>query len=89
MVRIKCATRHSMAYCPMSLPSQEQFKNKVINTLIQDDQATASSNMRRAIDDTNVVLNMAITPEVILIPYNMIILTKKILRNQLQVLGTT
>ena len=34
--------------------------------------------MRKAIQDTNVVLNMAITPGMILIPSNMIILKNKV-----------
>ena len=34
--------------------------------------------MRKAIQDTNVVLNMAITPGIILIPSNMIILKEKV-----------
>ena len=34
--------------------------------------------MRKAIQDTNVVLNMAITPGIILIPSNMIILKNKV-----------
>ena len=34
--------------------------------------------MRKAIQDTNVVLNMAITPGIILIPLNMIILKNKV-----------
>ena len=34
--------------------------------------------MRTAIKDTNVVLNMAITPGIILIPSNMIILKDKV-----------
>ena len=36
--------------------------------------------MRKAIQDTNVVLNMAITPGIILIPSNMIILKNKVER---------
>ena len=36
------------------------------------------SNMRRAIQDTNVVLNLAISPGVILIPSRMVILEKPI-----------
>ena len=38
----------------------------------------AISDTRLAIKNTNVVLNMAITPGIILIPSNMIILKKKV-----------
>ena len=38
----------------------------------------AISDMRKAIQDTNVILSMAITPGIILIPSNMIILDNKV-----------
>jgi hypothetical protein len=50
----------------------------VADTIIQDDQTAAVANMRKAIRDTNVVLNTAISPGVMLIPSNMIILTKMV-----------
>ena len=59
-----------------SLQTQEVFKKLVNDTIIQSDQKVAISNMRKAIKDTNVVLNMAITPGIILIPSNLIILDK-------------
>ena len=42
------------------------------------DQSITIANMRKAIKDTNVVLNMAITPGITLIPSNMIILKDKV-----------
>ena len=59
-----------------SLQTQEEFKKLVNATIIQSDQAVTIANMRKAIKDTNVVLNMAITPGIILIPSNLIILDK-------------
>ena len=60
----------------MSLQTQEVFKKLVNDTIIQSDPTVTISNMRKAIKDTNVVLNMVISPGIILIPSNLIILDK-------------
>jgi hypothetical protein len=62
----------------MSIQTQEVFHKLVADTIIQDDQTVAVTNMRKAIKDTNVVLNTAISPGVMLIPSNMIILTEMV-----------
>ena len=61
-----------------SLQTQDIFHRLVKDTITQDDPVKAISDMRTAIKDTNVVLNMAITPGIILIPSNMIILKEKV-----------
>ena len=61
-----------------SLQTQEIFHSLVKDTITQDNPTKAISDMRTAIKDTNVVLNMAITPGIILIPSNMIILKEKV-----------
>ena len=61
-----------------SLQTQEIFHRLVKDTITQDDPVKAISYMRTAIKDTNVVLNMAITPGIILIPSDMIILKEKV-----------
>ena len=61
-----------------SLQTQEIFRRLVKDTITQDDPVKAISDMRLAIKNTNVVLNMAITPGIILIPSNMIILKEKV-----------
>ena len=61
-----------------SLQTQQIFHRLVKDTISQDNPAKAISDMRKAIQDTNVVLNMAITPGIILIPSNMIILKNKV-----------
>ena len=53
------------------LQTQQIFHRLVKDTVTQD-------NPSKAIQDTNVVLNMAITPGIILIPSNMIILKNKV-----------
>ena len=50
----------------------------VQDTVAQDDDSVSISNMRTAIKNTNVVLDMTITPGVILIPSKMFILDKPI-----------
>ena len=60
----------------LSLQTQEVFKKLVNDTIIQSEQTVTIANMRKAIKDTNVVLNTAISPGVILIPSNLIILDK-------------
>ena len=62
----------------MSLQTQEVFKKLVNDTIIQSDPTVTVSNMRKAIKDTNVVLNMVISPGIILIPSNLIILDKMV-----------
>lgn len=61
-----------------SLQTQDIFHTLVKDTIAQDDQVKLISNVRLAIKDTNVVLNMVITPGLILIPSNMIKLKKKL-----------
>ena len=61
-----------------SLQTQQIFHRLVKDTMLQDNPSKAISDMRKAIQDTNVVLNMAITPGIILIPSNMIILKSKV-----------
>ena len=61
-----------------SLQTQEIFHRLVKDTITQDDPVKAISDMRLAIKNTNVVLNMAITPEIILIPSDMIVLKERV-----------
>ena len=60
-----------------SSQTQQIFHQLVKDTILQDNPTKLISDMRTAIKDTNVVLNMAITPGIILIPSNMIILKEK------------
>ena len=62
----------------MSLQTQEVFKKLVNDTIIQSNPTVTISNMRKAIKDTNVVLNMVISPGIILIPSDLIILDKMV-----------
>ena len=61
-----------------SLQTQDIFYRLVKDTVAQDDPVKAISNMRTAIKDTNLLLNMVITPGIILIPSDMIISKKKV-----------
>ena len=61
-----------------SLQTQEIFHRLVKDTITQDDPVKAISDMRTAIKNTNVVLNVAIAPGIILIPSNMTILKEKV-----------
>ena len=61
----------------MSIQTQEVFKKLVADTIIQSNQSITIANMRKAIADTNVILNMAITPRIILVSSDMIILKNK------------
>ena len=61
-----------------SLQTQQIFHRLVKDTMTQHDPVKSISDMRTAIKNTNVVLNMAITPGIILIPSNMIILEEKV-----------
>ena len=61
-----------------SLQTQEIFAKIVRDTIAQDDDSILVSNMRTAIKNTNVVLNLAISPGIILIPSEMIILKEPV-----------
>ena len=61
-----------------SLQTQDIFHKLVRDTITQDDPVKAISAMRLAIKNTNVVLNLAISPGLILIPSDMIILKEKV-----------
>ena len=61
-----------------SLQTQEVFRTIVKETIAQSDVTITISNMRTAIASTNVVLNMAISPGMILVPSDLIIQKKKI-----------
>ena len=61
-----------------SLQTQEVFRTIVKGTIAQSDVMVTLSNMRTAIASTNVVLNMAISPGMILVPSNLIIQKEKI-----------
>ena len=61
-----------------SLQTQDIFHKLVKDTITQDDPVKAISDMRLAIKNTNVVLNLFISPGLILIPSDMIILQEKV-----------
>ena len=61
-----------------SLQTQEAFAKLAKETVAEDDETVLISNMRTAVSATNVVLNLAILPRMILIPSDMIILKEKI-----------
>ena len=61
-----------------SLQTQVEFKKIVRDTIREGDQTVTIGNMRKAIADTHVILNTAITPGMILIPGDLVILTEKI-----------
>ena len=61
-----------------SLQTQDVFNTIVKETIAESDVTIMISNMREAIKDTNVVLNMAISPGMILVPSNLIIQKEKI-----------
>ena len=61
-----------------SAQTQQIFHRLVKDTILQDNPTKLISDMRTAIKDTNAVLNMAITPSIILIPSSMIILKGKV-----------
>lgn len=61
-----------------SLQTQSIFHKLVEDTIALSSTTTAIANMRTAIKSTNVVLNMVISPGVILIPSDIIIIKKKI-----------
>ena len=61
-----------------SSQTQDVFRKIVKSTIIQNDTTVLISNMRKSIQATNVVLNLAVVPNVILMPSNFVILSKKI-----------
>ena len=61
-----------------SSQTQDVFRKIVKDTIVQNDTTVLISNMRTSIQATNVVLNLAIVPNVILMPSNFVILDKKI-----------
>ncbi len=61
-----------------SLQTQEVFHTIVKETIAESDVTITISNMRTAIASTNVILNMAISPGMILVPSNLIIQKEKI-----------
>ena len=61
-----------------SLQTQDKFRTIVKETIVQSDVTITISNMRAAIASTNVVLNMAISPGMILVPSDLIIQKEKI-----------
>ena len=61
-----------------SLQGQVIFRKLVNDTVVESEQTVIVNNMRKAIVDTNVILNTAISPGMILIPSDMIILKNKI-----------
>ena len=72
-----------------SLQTQEIFHWLVKDTITQGDPVKAISDMRLAIKNTNVVLNMAITPGIMLIPSDVIILMERVVGyNNVLTLGT-
>ena len=61
-----------------SSQTQDVFRKIVEDTIIQSSSIVLISNMRKSIQATNVVLNLAVVPNVILMPSNFVILSKKI-----------
>ena len=61
-----------------SLQTQDVFRTIVNDTIVQNDTTVLISNMRKSIQATNVTLNLAVVPNVILMPSNFIILSEKI-----------
>jgi hypothetical protein len=51
-----------------SQQKQDAFRQIVNDTIVQTNVNTTITDMRTAVRDTNVVLNMAINPNIILIP---------------------
>ena len=69
---------HTVEPCLNAL-EQDVFYTISKETISESDVTIMISNMRTAIESTNVVLNMAISPGMILVPSNLIIQKKKIL----------
>ena len=68
----------AQAFSAKSLQTQDVFYTIAKETISESDVTIMISNMRTAIASTNVVLNMAISPGMILVPSNLIIQKKKI-----------
>ena len=60
-----------------SLQTQDIFHRLVKDTITQDDPSKAVADMRSAIKNTNVVLNMVISPGLTLLPSDLTILKVK------------
>ena len=61
-----------------SLQTQDIFHVLVKDSIVQDDPVKNISNLRTAIENTNVLLSLVICPGIILIPSSMIILKKRV-----------
>ena len=61
-----------------SLQRQDIFHRLVKDTSIQDDPVKSVSDMRNAIKDTNVILNLVVCSGIILIPSDLMILKEKV-----------
>ena len=61
-----------------NLQTQVVFRKIVHDTVVEDDQTVTINNMRKAIVDTHVILNTAITPGMILFSGTLVILKQKI-----------
>ena len=79
MLGAQAQTRWSIVlHGAKSLQTQEIFHRLVKDTITLDDPVKAISDMRLAIKNTNVVLNIAITPGIISIPSDVIILKERV-----------
>jgi hypothetical protein len=63
---------------PKALQTQRNFRTIVNDTILQSSSVVTISNMRKAVRDTNVILNTAISPGLILVPSNFVILKSPI-----------
>jgi hypothetical protein len=61
-----------------ALQTQRNFRKIVSDTILQSDPIVTITNMRTAVRDTNVILNTAISPGLVLFPSNFIILKNPI-----------
>ena len=61
-----------------SLQTQDIFHVLVKDSIVQDDPVKNINNLRTAIENTNVLLNLVICPGITLIPSSMIILKKRV-----------
>ena len=57
-----------------ALETQQKFRKLVSNTTLNYDVSMSINNINRAISDTNVVLSLAISPSLWLLPSSLIIL---------------
>ena len=79
MLGVQAKTRWSIVgEGAKSLQTQDVFHTIVKETIAQSDTTITISNMRTVIASTNIVLNMAISPGMILVPSNLIIQKEKI-----------